>query len=117
MRLQIYLALCAVMAFVLAGCGSEIVESAVTETQVIDVNEPSAVEQAVQNTGYDFEESAVTEMQVIDANEPSAVEQAVQNTDYDFEESAVTEMQVIDANEPSTVGTSGTEYGLGGNAK
>ena len=54
MKMRCIMALCGTMAFVLAGCGSEIVESAVTETQVIDVNEPSAVEQAVQNTDYDF---------------------------------------------------------------
>ena len=38
----------------LAGCGSEIVESAVTETQVIYVNEPSAVEQAMESADYEF---------------------------------------------------------------
>lgn len=43
-KMRCILALCGTMAFVLAGCGSEIVESAVTETQVIDVNEPSAAE-------------------------------------------------------------------------
>ena len=42
------------MAFVLAGCGSEVVESAVTETQVIDVNEPSAVEQAMEQQDVAF---------------------------------------------------------------
>ena len=44
------------MAFLisLAGCGSEIVESAVTETQVIDVNEPSAVEQAMEQQDVAF---------------------------------------------------------------
>ena len=35
---------CAVAVLSLSGCGSEIVESAVTEKQVIDVSEPSAVE-------------------------------------------------------------------------
>ena len=54
MKMRCILALCGTMAFVLAGCGSEIVESAVTETQVIDVNEPSAVEQAMESADYEF---------------------------------------------------------------
>lgn len=54
MKMRCILALCGTMAFVLAGCGSEIVESAVTETQVIDVNEPSAVEQAIESADYEF---------------------------------------------------------------
>ena len=54
MKMRCILALCGAMAFVLAGCGSEIVESAVTETQVIDVNEPSAVEQAMESADYEF---------------------------------------------------------------
>lgn len=54
MKMRCIMALCGAMAFVLAGCGSEIVESAVTETQVIDVNEPSAVEQAMESADYEF---------------------------------------------------------------
>ena len=54
MKMRCILALCGAMAFVLAGCGSEVVESAVTETQVIDVNEPSAVEQAMESADYEF---------------------------------------------------------------
>lgn len=54
MKMRCILALCGAMAFVLAGCGSEIVESAVTETQVIDVNEPSAVERAESEAGAEF---------------------------------------------------------------
>ena len=54
MKMRCILALCGTMAFVLAGCGSEIVESAVTETQVIDVNEPSAVEQAMEQQDVAF---------------------------------------------------------------
>ena len=54
MKMRCILALCGAMAFVLAGCGSEIVESAVTETQVIDVNEPSAVEQAMEQQDVAF---------------------------------------------------------------
>ena len=54
MKMRCILALCGAMAFVLAGCGSEVVESAVTETQVIDVNEPSAVEQAMEQQDVAF---------------------------------------------------------------
>ena len=54
MKMRCIMALCGAMAFVLAGCGSEIVESAVTETQVIDVNEPSAVEQAMEQQDVAF---------------------------------------------------------------
>ena len=54
MKMRCILALCGTMAFVLAGCGSEVVESAVTETQVIDVNEPSAVEQAMEQQDVAF---------------------------------------------------------------
>ena len=54
MKMRCILALCGAMAFVLAGCGSEIVESAVTEPQVIDVNEPSAVEQAMEQQDVAF---------------------------------------------------------------
>ena len=54
MKMRCIMALCGAMAFVLAGCGSEVVESAVTETQVIDVNEPSAVEQAMESADYEF---------------------------------------------------------------
>ena len=54
MKMRCIMALCGTMAFVLAGCGSEIVESAVTETQVIDVNEPSAVEQAMEQQDVAF---------------------------------------------------------------
>ena len=54
MKMRCILALCGTMAFVLAGCGNEIVESAVTETQVIDVNEPSAVEQAMEQQDVAF---------------------------------------------------------------
>ena len=54
MKMRCIMALCGAMAFVLAGCGSEIVESAVTETQVIDVNEPSAVERAESEAGAEF---------------------------------------------------------------
>ena len=54
MKMRCIMALCGAMAFVLAGCGNEIVESAVTETQVIDVNEPSAVEQAMEQQDVAF---------------------------------------------------------------
>ena len=54
MKMRCIMALCGAMAFVLAGCGSEVVESAVTETQVIDVNEPSAVEQAMEQQDVAF---------------------------------------------------------------
>ena len=54
MKMRCILALCGTMAFVLAGCGSEVVESAVIETHVIDVNEPSAVEQAMESADYEF---------------------------------------------------------------
>ena len=54
MKMRCIMALCGTMAFVLAGCGSEVVESAVTETQVIDVNEPSAVEQAMEQQDVAF---------------------------------------------------------------
>ncbi|MCI7543036.1 MAG: hypothetical protein MSB08_08420 [Subdoligranulum sp.] len=54
MKMRYIMALCGAMAFVLAGCGSEVVESAVTETQVIDVNEPSAVEQAMEQQDVAF---------------------------------------------------------------
>ena len=54
MKMRCIMALCGAMAFVLAGCGSEVVESAVTEPQVIDVNEPSAVEQAMEQQDVAF---------------------------------------------------------------
>ena len=46
--------ICMALLISLAGCGSEIVESAVTETQVIDVNEPSALERAESEAGAEF---------------------------------------------------------------
>ena len=46
--------ICMALLISLAGCGSEIVESAVTETQVIDINEPSALERAESEAGAEF---------------------------------------------------------------
>lgn len=54
MKWKTILALCAVLAVALSGCGGDIVESAVTESQIIDVNEPSAVEQAIEQEDIAF---------------------------------------------------------------
>lgn len=54
MKLRVPLALGMALAVSLSGCGGAIVESAVTESQVIDVNEPSAVEQAIEQEDIPF---------------------------------------------------------------
>ena len=54
MKIRAPLALGMALAVSLSGCGGAIVESAVTESQVIDVNEPSAVEQAIEQEDIPF---------------------------------------------------------------
>ncbi len=54
MKIRAPLALGMALAVSLSGCGGVIVESAVTESQVIDVNEPSAVEQAIEQEDIPF---------------------------------------------------------------
>ena len=54
MKIREPLALGMALAVSLSGCGGAIVESAVTESQVIDVNEPSAVEQAIEQEDIPF---------------------------------------------------------------
>ena len=89
MKMRCILALCGTMAFVLAGCGSEVVESAVTETQVIDVNEPSAVEQAMEQQDVAF----VNETESIVAFEKEYADKAPAN-DKEFGEKS---QQVLEA--------------------
>ena len=89
MKMRCILALCGAMAFVLAGCGSEVVESAVTEPQVIDVNEPSAVEQAMEQQDVAF----VNETESIVAFEKEYADKAPAN-DKEFGEMS---QQVLEA--------------------
>ena len=89
MKMRCILALCGAMAFVLAGCGSEVVESAVTEPQVIDVNEPSAVEQAMEQQDVAF----VNETESIVAFEKEYADKAPAN-DKEFGEKS---QQVLEA--------------------
>ena len=89
MKMRCIMALCGAMAFVLAGCGSEVVESAVTETQVIDVNEPSAVEQAMEQQDVAF----VNETESIVAFEKEYADKAPAN-DKEFGEKS---QQVLEA--------------------
>ena len=72
MKKQNVAILCMAIVLSLSGCGSEIVESAVTETQVIDVSEPSAVEQAVQNTDYDFVDETQAVIELVQSIEDKA---------------------------------------------
>ena len=89
MKMRCIMALCGAMAFVLAGCGSEVVESAVTEPQVIDVNEPSAVEQTMEQQDVAF----VNETESIVAFEKEYADKAPAN-DKEFGEMS---QQVLEA--------------------